>query len=147
MRVRLKQPAVEARQWDGDLLRFSEWMKAHVVLNVHIERERRDQTRLRVVDGRFTFSLAEGDWLVANDKAHLAKVLKGEFDTKYQRAGLHEPVSGWTPMVQAQHEITVMIPGMLLEMGEENWEEFCKWLIFFANDTASDPDKHAYSIG
>lgn len=142
MKVRLRQPIIEARQWDGNLHAFQEWLKAfHRGTRTRVE-----GGRLRVDDSRFVFSLAVGDWLVAVESG-FAKCESSEFNGKYERAGLHEPVSGWTPMVQAQHELTVMMPGMLLEMGKENWEEFCKWLIFFANDTASDPEKHAYSIG
>lgn len=147
MKVRLKQPAVEARQWDGDLLRMTEWFAAYLDLSYQCGREQRDPQRLRVTFSRFSFSLAEGDWLVVSGRDSAQKVLKDEFETKFERAGLHEPVSGWTPMVQAQHELTVMIPGMLLEMGKENWTEFCKWLVFLAEDTAKDPEKHAYSIG
>ena len=144
MRVRLRQPAVEARRWDGDLPRMREWLSRVTALD---DSQVLGDGRLRV-SGRFSYSLAEGDWLVAsNDRGPVKKVLKDEFEKKYERAGPHEPVSGWTPMVQAQHELTVMIPGMLLEMGRENWVEFCKWFSWFATDTEADPEKSAYSIG
>lgn len=147
MKVRLKQPVVEARQWDGDLDRMKEWVAANLNKSYQCGHHRDNPGRLSVTFSRFSFSLAEGDWLVVSGDDSAQKVLKAEFDAKFERVGLTEPVSGWTPMVQAQHELAVMIPGMLLEIGKENWGYFCKWLVAFAQNTAEDPKKHAYSIG
>ena len=145
MKVRLKQPVVEARQWDGNLAAMEKWIRERNILYAHCEPSRHGGERLIVNVSRFRYSLGVGDWLVAGNS--LTKVSKDEFEKTYERSGLHEPVSGWTPMVQAQHELAVTIPGMLLEMGEENWDCFCKWLVGFAQNTAEDPKKHAYSIG
>lgn len=144
MRVRLRQRSVEARQWDGDLDGMIEWLKKSCP-DTNCERERVDATRLRV-NSFFSFSLAEGDWLVMSG-VFASKVYRDDFDGKYERAGIHDPIEGWTPMVQAQHELTVMIPGMLSQMGKENWTEFCEWLVMLAQDTAKDPQRAADSIG
>lgn len=147
MKVRLKQPVVEAHQWDGNLDRAKEWAAANLDKSYQCSIHPGHQDRLMLTFSRYTFSLALGDWLVVSGEDSAQKVRKDEFEGKFERAGLHEPVSGWTPMVQAQHELSVMVPGMLLAMGEENWPEFCKWLVWFAEDTSKDPEKHAYSIG
>lgn len=96
MKARAKQPIVEARQWDGDMDRMSEWLRANMVLHIHIERDRLNQTRLRVVGPRYTTSLTDGDWLVVHSPSSLSKVTQAEFDESYERAG---PV---VPMTQAE---------------------------------------------
>ena len=89
MKVRLKQPVVEARQWDGDLDRMKEWAAANLDKSYQCSIHPGHQDRLMLTFSRYTFSLALGDWLVVSGEDSAQKVRKDEFEEKFEPAYLH----------------------------------------------------------
>jgi len=87
MKVRLKQPVVEARQWDGDLDRMKEWAEANLSRSYQVSLHHGHPDRLVLTFSRYTFSLAAGDWLVVSGDDSAQKVRKDEFDEKFERVG------------------------------------------------------------
>ena len=84
MKVRLKQPAIEARQWDGDLDGMKKWLSENSVLYVvHCEISRLDKSRLIVELTTWRYSIAVGDWLITTGHS-VQKVTKSEFESKYE---------------------------------------------------------------
>lgn len=58
-----------------------------------------------------------------------------------------KPISFWTPLERAQHDVTVAIPMWLLSIPPGDRIEFAEWLVAVAKETAKDPEQTAYSIG
>lgn len=85
MKVRLKTAAKEAHQYLGDLDDLRAWIASM--------RKRATDVRplscamARVEDGRFAFTLAVGDWLIADgDKRYFTKCRVEDFPERYEVA-------------------------------------------------------------
>lgn len=61
-------------------------------------------------------------------------------------AAIDEPVK-WSPFVEAQHHMSVIIPGHMQAMEPEQWPEFLEWLAKLVDDARKDPEAMAYSVG